>query len=226
MESTKRRGGRPRIREESTRLGAYVGFKSPPDLKGKLETSAAIAERSLSAETRERVERSFADAIYPPEIAALLEFLGRVMLEIGAGISGTNRWSGHGFKPWLVDAYAYSQAVAGAIHVLQLSLPDGTAEPHGLFASPDYPKERAEQFGKQVADGNLEALFGRHPDPGTAALWSPRVREKLGVIGDRLARHPPAEEYIGPAVVSADPADLDIENFLTRIDPKPEPSED
>ncbi len=199
VENMKRRGGRPRIREESSRLGAYVGFKSPPDLKEKLETSAAIAERSLSAETRERVERSFWDPTFPPEIAALLELLGRTMVDTITGISGVNRWSGHGSnQPGLAQPYAYSQAVAGAMHVLQLTLPEGPAEPHGFFAMADYPRERADQVGKQIADGILEAMRGRHPDPGTAALWVPRVRKKLGIIGDRLDQHSVPEEYIGP----------------------------
>jgi hypothetical protein len=59
-----------------------------------------------------------------------------------------------------------------------------------------YSRELARQMGKQIADGILEVMRGRHKDDGaTAALWAARVREKLGTIGARLDRHPSPDEY-------------------------------
>src|SRR6266851_2943229 len=152
-----------------------MSFRVTPEFKRRIDRAAARSGRSIAQEIELRLDQSLGgDAGFPPEIAALLELLGRAMLDTGTGISGINHSAGHGFKPWLADRYAYSQAVYAAIHVLQKSLPDGPAEPHGLFAGGAYTRERAEQFGRQVADGILEAMRGRHPDPGTAALWAPR----------------------------------------------------
>ena len=59
VESVARPVGRPRLNPDSGRSGAYVGFKTDDELKRKIETAGAIADRSLSAETRHRVETTF-----------------------------------------------------------------------------------------------------------------------------------------------------------------------
>jgi hypothetical protein len=190
--------GRPRTRsKEEPRQ--YVGGQIPARLKRLLECAAKANGRPINAEFVSQLEQSL--AAYPPEIAALAELIARTMTETGDAISGVDREAGHGFKRWLVAPYAYSQAVGAAIRVLQKSLPDDSAEPEGWFAKPEYPRERAEQVGKQMADSILEVMFGRNDDDTTVALWAPRMLENLGVIGDRLARHPPAEDYIGPPTI-------------------------
>ena len=58
-------------------------------------------------------------------------------------------------------------------------------------------------------------MLGRHEEDGsTAALWTPRVFQKLGVIGERLASHPSPEEYF---VSSTEPAP--VGDFLTSAEP-------
>jgi hypothetical protein len=42
-------------------------------------------------------------------------------------------------------------------------------------------------------------MRGRHDLPGTLAKqWTPRVRAKLGVIGERLVDQPEPADYWGP----------------------------
>lgn len=195
--------GRPRTRSrEEPRQ--YVGGQIPARLKRLLEGAAKANGRSLNAEFVSQLEQSLGNAIYPPEIAALLELLGRAMLDAGTSISNANRYSGHGgVAPWVDDGFAWDQAIRSAIRVLLKSRHKAGRRPHGLFAGADYPTELACQIGKQVADGILAVMFGEHKDDGsTASLWAPRVREKLGVIGDRLAHHAPPGEYF---VVTSEP---------------------
>jgi hypothetical protein len=60
MTIEKRRVGRPRVRPPKDEpAGTYIGFKSPAALKQKLTAAAKSSDRSLSAETRARVEQTF-----------------------------------------------------------------------------------------------------------------------------------------------------------------------
>src|SRR5262249_60296948 len=97
------RGGRPRIREEKPRLGAYVGFRLPDELKQKVDASAAEAGRSLSAETAIRLAATYEEQ----------DALDRAMtLAYGADNAGFIHLAGEIFKTlvprgeWLVDADA------------------------------------------------------------------------------------------------------------------------
>jgi hypothetical protein len=207
-EEEKRRVGRPRTRSE-TGPGDYVGFRAPRELKEKLETAAANSGRSLSTEAQFRLEQSFGDSAYSEEIAALAELLARAMTETGISITGMNQVAGHGSRSWLTDPYAYDQAVQSAIHVLEMSRPSGSREPWGLCASADFP--RAVDMGKAVADGILETMRGRHDLPGTLAKqWTPRVRDKLGVIGERLLDQPEPDDYWAASrTVGGKPVEVD-----------------
>jgi hypothetical protein len=135
---------------------------------------------------------------YPPQLEALLELIGRTMLEVGEMVSNANRWSGHEEKGWVDDAYAWNQAVDAAQLILKLSR-HNHGEPHGLFASADYPKHLAEQLGRQAAAGILEIMSEWHESESggttSAHQWAPQLRARLGSIADRLDRHPSPEEY-------------------------------
>jgi len=189
-----------------------------PDFKRRIDEAAARRGRSTAQEIELRLEESLADATVPPEIAALAELLARVMTETGTAISGGNRWAGHGSVPWLRDPYATNQALMAALRIIEKIQPEGDSAPHGLFATLG---DRGHQIGREIADGIIEVMLGRHKDDGgTAALWTPRVREKLGVIGDRLARHAPAEEY---SVGATEPAPRAV--FLASAEPPEEGEE-
>ena len=124
-----------------------LSFRVTPEFKRRIDRAAALSGRSTAQEIELRLEASLADAVVPPEIAALAELLARVMTETGTAISGGNRWAGHGSVPWLRDPYAINQALMAARRIIEKIQPEGDPAPHGLFASPDYPKELAENIG-------------------------------------------------------------------------------
>jgi hypothetical protein len=201
---TSRPRGRPSIPPESRKRN-YLSIRLRDDTKLKLEFAAAAHQRSLSEEMESRLDQSFVDAAYPPEIGALAELLARAMFETGDSIAGANRWSGHGSTPWLADSYAFNQALKAAHRILEKAEMEGDSAPHGLFATKAYSRKLARQIGRQIADGIIEVMSGRHKDAGsTAALWTPRVREQLGAIGDRLLRQP-ADEYFAATTSPAAP---------------------
>jgi hypothetical protein len=174
-----------------------LSFRVTPAFKRRIDVAAGLSGRSTAQEIELRLEQSMAGAAYPPEIGALVELIGRVMTETGTLISGANRVSGRTVADWKSDPYAWDQAVQAAKHVLTLTLlaDEASPDPHGLFAGADFPKDLARQIGKQVADGVLEVMRGRHEAGTTAAQWTPRIRERLGVLGDRLDQQPEPAEY-------------------------------
>jgi hypothetical protein len=190
-------------------------------LKRQLEIAAQANGRSLSQEGVARLAGTFLPVVgFPPELAAFLELVGRTMLDVGETVTKTNRWSGHGEKAWIDDPYAWNQAADAMQHILELSRHEG-GEPHGLFASSDFPENWAKQLGKQAADGVLEVMRGRHgPEPGRnktiiATQWAPQIRERLGSIADRLDRHPSPAEYhvltresLGPRTEASAPVEV------------------
>jgi hypothetical protein len=190
--------GRPRLPEGEGKLYS-LGLRTVWENYQAVTGWAAASGRSVAQEIERSIEfRRWLQGAYPPALAALLELLGRTMLEVGETVEKANRWSGHGEKPWIDDPYAWNQAVTAAQHILQLSRHEG-GEPHGLFASSDYPENLAKELGVQSADGILEVMRGRHePEPGRTTIatqWTPQIRERLGSIGDRLDRHPSPPEY-------------------------------
>lgn len=191
--------GRPRLPEGEGKLYTVGAFKTVWENYRAVNRWAEQSGRSVARELEQCIEfRRALQGLYPPEIAGLLELIGRTMIDAGTGISGANQFSRHGVKPWLDDPYAYNQAITAAQHILELSRYQHGDKPHGLFALPDYPKKEADQFGQQTADGILEVMRRRHPSEAmtTAGQWAPRVREQLGSIGDRLDAHASPDDYI------------------------------
>jgi hypothetical protein len=188
MAETRRQG---RFSEPGERVP--LSFRVTPEFKRRIDQAAAASGRSIAQEIELRLEASLADAAVPPEIAALAELLARVMTDTGTAISGGNRWAGYGSVPWLRDPYALTQALMAACRIIEKIQPEGDRAPHGLFATLG---DSGHQIGHEVADGIIEVMLGRFEEEGsTAALWTPRVFQKLGVIGKRLAGHPSPEEY-------------------------------
>jgi hypothetical protein len=183
-----------------------LSVRITPQTRVNLLASAAQTGRSITQEAEARLDESFAERAYPPEVGAMAELLARAMAEVGSFITGANFWSGHrpglGQASWINDGYAYDQAMKAALHILLLGRPDGPRAPHGLFPTFDTQSDNpnlSRQIGRQVADGILEVMRGRHrpEDGGRAALWTGRVREKLGTLGERLDRQPEPDEYFG-----------------------------
>jgi hypothetical protein len=182
--------GRPRVeRDPNERVPMSTRIRG--ELFNELSKTAAENDRPLGNEIEQRLEESLPDDRFPPEIAALTELVGRVMVEVGETISDTNAVAGHGFKPWLEDGYAYTQAIAAAVDVLMKTRTEEDGAPHGVFASEACPPELARRIGQQVASGVIAVMFGQHDKPGSSwTIWTSRIRRKLGVLGERLQRHP------------------------------------
>jgi hypothetical protein len=191
----KRGRGRPAMRPEDRKRN-NITLRLRDSTRATLERVAEERGRSVSEEIEYRVEQSLLDPNFPPELTGLAELFIRAMFETGNAISGANRWSGHGVTPWLGDPYARKQADEAVRCLSELSLPEGDPTPHGLFAPGAAVGDLGDKIGKQIALGIIEVMAGRHKDDAsTAALWTPRVREKLGAIGDRLIAHAPAQDY-------------------------------
>lgn len=199
VNNEKRGRGRPPMRPEDRKRNNFT-MRLRDTTRLALERAAAQRGRSASEEAEYRIEQSLLDPAYPPELTGLAELFVRAMFETGNAIAGANRWSGHGVTPWLSDPYARHQAAEAVRYLLNLSQPEGDPAPHGLFATLR-EDDLGNQIGMQIAAGIIETMAGRHDPAGSqAALWAPRVLEKLGVVGDRLVGHPPAEEFFGPPV--------------------------
>ena len=192
MDNEKRRVGRPRSRSDEG-PGDYIGIRAPRELKERLEVAALAAKRSLSTEAQFRLEWSFAETAYPPEIAALAELIARAMDETGKRICTPNQIAGNAPVHWFDDPYAFDQAIKAARRLLVQSRPTGDRKPHGLWARfkglPDGVgpgDDIADRVGKRIADGILESIRGRQPGIYRWTL-ARSIRERLGSIGERLA---------------------------------------
>lgn len=182
---------------------AEIKIRMKEPLRAAIEHAAKRRGVSMNAEMIDRLDASFAETAYPAEVAALAELIARAMAETGSSIEGMNRWSDHGYLPWLDDPYAYDQAAKAALWVLVQSRPTGSRAPHGLFATDDFIRRGLSgRMGKQIADGILELMRGRLTDnqgePTPAPPWMERVRAKLGAIWERLANRPVPAAYWGP----------------------------
>ncbi len=180
MEETKRRGGRPRVREESTRLGSYVGFKSEPDLNEKLEASAAIKERSLSAETRERVAASFVREGHLIEAlvldcgaapAAMLMIAAKAMARAGRSAAYSATGSAATAENWSDAAASFDEAAAAVYEVLRAFSPEG--EPPEVLTF-----NTKGSSGRSIAREFLAAI--KTPSDGAIEFWAKPLRELLG----------------------------------------------
>lgn len=65
------KAGRP-LTSSKSKAGEYIGFRSPKDLKEKLEQAAQASGRSLSTEVQFRLERSFLDNDIAETLGAVL----------------------------------------------------------------------------------------------------------------------------------------------------------
>lgn len=183
METSERRGGgRPRIGEEGARAGEYVGFKAGASLKEKLDASAGSADRSLSGETRHRVEMSFqgddllAQATmreFGPDNGALVSLVGYIAQEVAP----------HGeWRDDRVDAAILGRWFQRAL--------DRLRDPHDINAVAEAADAPGASGALEVAVDAFLHRLGDHPEPGKAPTatqrWATAKRERLGDLGERL----------------------------------------
>lgn len=109
-ETPDRRRGRPPSPDKVETLGEYVGFRSPRELKAKLERAAQDAGRSISTEAQFRLEQSFEtdDLFAGPSTRAFAMMLAAAVAEV-------ERKSG---QSWLSDAATYKRALLAVYALL------------------------------------------------------------------------------------------------------------
>ena len=188
-EKPKRRGRPPSKGDES--MGDYVGFRSPRDLKKKLESAAAAAGRSLSTEAQMRLDLSFRDldafdkAIelsHGRQIAGVLMLLGRVMRDAGA--HGAHLSTGTIDGNWLADPFAFDQVAKAVTTALEAFRPAGELTPPAGYDGEQ--AERVARLGELLAKGAVEAI--KNPSRGgEIGEWARPVRDKLGAAVDQIA---------------------------------------
>jgi hypothetical protein len=194
----------------------FIGFKCETALKGELEASAEIEERSLSAETRERVKMTFRNeaatdllmtsALDSEEAWALGELLARAMSDAGTTVARLNGL-GEPSTVWFDDPVAYHHATVAVLRILKQCRPPGSHKPQGVLGAlvglPVGPRNLPYRIGRIVADSILQAVRGRTHG---SHRWTTarRVLDRLGSIGRRLVEQP-APEAMMVAGVASDP---------------------
>jgi hypothetical protein len=191
----KRKRGRPPLPPGKAKR-AYFNTRLSDDLKARLEDAAKKSGHSLSEEIEARLEKS----VQEEALAPLLDVLGKVMQDTGLLASiyagrTFNAYSGD----WLNDAYAYDQAIAAALLVLNALRPDGDRappapfQPQVVFRDPGFPAEllesepgrQAAEAGVRIAAGALEAIA--NPERGgDIGNWARPMRARLGHLARRI----------------------------------------
>jgi hypothetical protein len=177
-------GGRPPQRDPEPGERVHLGIRVTPQLKERLEKTAAAIGRSQSQEAELRLERSFErqdllpevlGEAYPRPVAGLLLALGLVMTNAGL----REYWARSmvfGFDDrWMDDPTSFDEALQGVVALLNAARPRGT---------PDTPKVFP---GIQFANAMIDAIQ-RDPPPGDpfATRHLSAIRLLLGPIAKRM----------------------------------------
>jgi hypothetical protein len=186
-------------REQRVPLSVRVS----PDLRDQIEKAAQQSGRSLTQETEIRLQGSFAadhhlmdalDLAFGRQLAGLLTLLAHVMRQAGrsAGFRSTSPNTLEGAENWMLNAYAFDQAMEAANAVLDAVRPEGDASPPAHLATavnplPGLNLDPADSFIPYlvaVAYGGSASISDNLKRIGA------EVREKLGeAVADRITRH-------------------------------------
>jgi len=155
--------GRPREFGERHPLGLRV----TKETKKKLTDAANASGRSQSREAEFRLEQTFnstntlfdaLDLAYGRHWTGILLALAHVSQLTGTRGLAVNEWNFEGAEDWMMDPYAYDQAVKAANTILEAFRPMGdvSAKPVGDFAR--LPRASLESLGKEFALDFLQQL--------------------------------------------------------------------
>jgi hypothetical protein len=185
-----------------------MSFRVPPDLKERMDSAAVASGRSVAQEIELRLDKSFdlqsllGDALelaYGREAAAIIMVLAREMVQSGRISALISSGARDAMADWLLDPYAYKQAVNAAAAVLEAFKPEGdpTALKNSVGASPDLGqinegKRRAEVVLAAIKDPNWSDQFPEQHRNRELETFAARVRDMLG--GPLTARIPDPEE--------------------------------
>lgn len=163
----------PRARRASTGdAQAQLKVRITQELKDLLEEAALKNRSSLNLEITRRLEASCATEFEIAEelesrLAALTEFIGRTMDEVGAAIAQIDPAAK---GDWLRSPYAYDQAVRGVHALLEAFRPAG---PLPDFRATPWMQE----VGERIAGDLLEAAIST-----PASGWQDRLSYRLCLL--------------------------------------------
>ena len=179
------------------RPGEYVGFRSPTNLKEKLERAAKAASRSLSSEAQFRLERSFdrenlltdaLDLAYGPRTAALVLMIAEAMDATGSYSGFAKIGTLEGSRNWTDDPYSYDQVVQSIITILEAFRPEGTPEsPHKRDQVGEDMTALFANMGRGFANGILEEVARGAARTSGSIERVEQICRLMGTLRDRIA---------------------------------------
>jgi hypothetical protein len=171
----------------SDRAGSYVGFRSPLALKEQLEEMARSNGRSLSAEVQTICEVKLAEQD-GSGAGLLTALIGEVLVDLGpaAAAFGEPAPSAEVVRDWLLNPFAYDQAVQAINLILEAFRPPGDALPAHLQGPRLMPAAPVSGEGPPIEiDFNAQARdFGQ----GAARLALAAVADPNVVAPGKLRR--------------------------------------
>ncbi len=176
-----------------------IGTRLTPETKKRLDEAVALSGRSVAQEVEFRLERSFerqdllGEALtlaYGERVAGILLAMAEVMDHAGRLAAyraiQSKKFAGGPLKDidaWFEHAFAFEQALHGAIAVLEWARPDGRRDVLGALVS---------GVGREIAAATLDMLASE-----ASALRQPqlsydidRLRSMLRPILQRSKRKP------------------------------------
>lgn len=176
-----KRRGRPTVGER-----VPLGLRVTPEFKKRLEDAATASGRSQSQEAELRLENTFRaeHAVYDALDLAFGRRMSGLLLAAAnaAQLTGTravslSQWDFYGGEEWMLDPYAYDQAVQAINFMLE------AFRPKGEIVSPPDTLHLPQDAYNRLGDGFARELIGALRNSG-----SKMIRQEIATpIRERLA---------------------------------------
>lgn len=187
-----RKPGRPALRGKRLPLGLRVGI----DLKKKLKAASDASGRSQSQEAELRLEQSFntthslfeaLDLAYGRRWTGILLAVAQAAHMTGTRSLPVNTWNFTGCEDWVLDPFAYDQAVHAVTAILEEFKPKGDASAKPVGDYRHLPVASLESIGKGFAEDflkNLKKRDGQSPAGEMFSAISQRLIDSLAKVRD------------------------------------------
>ena len=187
MSETKRKPGRPgRPRTVGERVP--LGLRVTPELKAKLDSAAKDSGRSQSQEAELRLEQSLRsegalydalDLAYGSELTAIVLTLARALHLTGTRAVFVEDMTKVEVKDWMLNPYAFDQAVRAANVILEAFRPAGKVTvPHEMAPHFNVPPGSLGVLGESFARGVL-AVVEKPTKTEAREEWARPIAERL-----------------------------------------------
>ncbi len=179
MEQAKRRPGRPPV--ERRRIP--MAMRITPKLRDQLVARAEAKGRSITQEMELLLEQALSteEMLGGKDIFAILMIIGRAMRETGTTAGFSSTFTLEGANRWLLNPYAYDQAVKAAAAVLEAMRPPGNIEMpkgmSGVMGSFDL-SALAARLGEGFANAALGSVAGEEIS-AAGVEWAKSVVSRL-----------------------------------------------